>query len=73
VIGARTEHVVLLPGAVLPASAAYPALLSQLGAQVDARPKELELYARGAPAAHWSLIPSRRLLGRRRDRAGAGG
>lgn len=37
--------VILLPGAVLPASLAYAALLTELGGDVDARAKELEVYA----------------------------
>jgi pimeloyl-ACP methyl ester carboxylesterase len=37
--------VILLPGAILPAELAYPALLAELGADVDARPKDLEMYA----------------------------
>jgi pimeloyl-ACP methyl ester carboxylesterase len=37
--------VILLPGAILPAELAYPALLAELGADVDTRPKDLEMYA----------------------------
>ena len=37
--------VILLPGSVLPAGLAYAALLERLGDGVDARAKELELYA----------------------------
>ena len=37
--------VVLLPGVVLPAAAAYQALLAELGDDVDARAKDLEMYA----------------------------
>jgi len=37
--------VVLLPGAILPAALAYPALLAELGDDVDARAKDLEMYA----------------------------
>jgi pimeloyl-ACP methyl ester carboxylesterase len=36
---------VLLPGGVLPAQLAYGSLLEILGDEVDARPKELEIYA----------------------------
>jgi pimeloyl-ACP methyl ester carboxylesterase len=42
------EHpwpVILLPGAILPAGLAYPSLLAELGADADARPKDLEMYA----------------------------
>jgi pimeloyl-ACP methyl ester carboxylesterase len=41
----RPSPVILLPGAVLPATLAYAALLAELGADVDARAKELEMYA----------------------------
>lgn len=37
--------VILLPGAVLPAQLAYQALLAELGDDVDARAKDLEIYA----------------------------
>jgi pimeloyl-ACP methyl ester carboxylesterase len=37
--------VVLLPGGILPAGPAYETLLAQLGDEVDARPKDLEMYA----------------------------
>lgn len=37
--------VILLPGGVLPADAAYKALLAELGVDVDAHPKDLEMYA----------------------------
>jgi pimeloyl-ACP methyl ester carboxylesterase len=37
--------VVLLPGGVLPAEPAYQALLVELGKDVDARAKDLEMYA----------------------------
>jgi pimeloyl-ACP methyl ester carboxylesterase len=40
---------VLLPGAVLPAELAYPAAVEALGPEVDARYKELEMYATDAP------------------------
>lgn len=39
----------LLPGGVLPAELAYPAALDALGPEVDARYKELELYATATP------------------------
>jgi pimeloyl-ACP methyl ester carboxylesterase len=48
-------HVVLLPGGVLPAELAYPALLEALGDDVDGRPKELEIYATDEPPADYSL------------------
>jgi pimeloyl-ACP methyl ester carboxylesterase len=37
--------VILLPGGVLPATLAYGALLDELGDDVDARAKDLEMYA----------------------------
>src|SRR5512146_2353221 len=39
-------QVILLPGSVMPAGPAYGALLAELGTDVDARAKELEVYAR---------------------------
>jgi pimeloyl-ACP methyl ester carboxylesterase len=47
--------VILLPGAVLPAGLAFSSLLAELGADVDARPKELEIYAGDAPPSDFSL------------------
>lgn len=52
------EHpwqVVLLPGGVLPAGPAYAPLLAELGPDVDARPKELEVYAADTPPRDYSL------------------
>jgi pimeloyl-ACP methyl ester carboxylesterase len=37
--------IVLLPGGILPAQPAYQALLAELGDDVDARAKDLEMYA----------------------------
>ena len=48
-------QVILLPGGVLPAGPAYGALLEELGSDVDARPKELEVYAADAPPPGYSL------------------
>jgi len=48
-------QVILLPGGVLPAESAYRALLTELGSEVDARPKELEVYAADAPPPDYSL------------------
>ena len=39
----------LLPGVVLPARLAYPAVIAALGTEVDARYKELEIYATQTP------------------------
>ena len=51
----RPRQVVLLPGGVLPAGPAYAALLAELGTSVDARTKELEVYAAEAPPTDYSL------------------
>ncbi len=48
-------RVILLPGAVLPADAAYGRLLEVLGSGVDAVAKDLELYAEGNPPPGWTL------------------
>ena len=49
------HHVVLLPGGILPAGPAYAALIASLGADVDAHPKELEVYAGEEPPADYSM------------------
>jgi pimeloyl-ACP methyl ester carboxylesterase len=41
----RPWPVILLPGGILPAQPAYHALLGQLGDEVDAHAKDLEMYA----------------------------
>lgn len=46
---------ILLPGGVMPAGLAYADLVRALGPSVDARPKELELYAGDAPPQEWGL------------------
>ncbi len=43
--GKHRWPVVLLPGGILPAQPAYQALLAELGEAVDARAKDLEMYA----------------------------
>ena len=45
VVGEHRWPVVLLPGGILPAGPAYQALLAELGDGVDARAKDLEMYA----------------------------
>lgn len=54
-----TEQVILLPGSVLPAAPAYGALIEalheQLGDDVDAVAKDLEVYATDEPPADYSL------------------
>lgn len=47
--------VILLPGIVTPAQLTYGALLAELGEQVVAQAKELEVYAGGEPAADYGL------------------
>ena len=48
--------VILLPGGILPAQPAYEALLGELGDEVDARAKDLEMYAgTTVPPAGYSL------------------
>jgi pimeloyl-ACP methyl ester carboxylesterase len=51
----RPLHVILLPGGVMPAGPAYEALLAELGPGVDARAKELEVYAAEEPPPDYSL------------------
>jgi pimeloyl-ACP methyl ester carboxylesterase len=51
----RPWPVILLPGSVMPAGPAYGALLAELGAEADAHPKELEVYATDAPPPDYSL------------------
>jgi pimeloyl-ACP methyl ester carboxylesterase len=46
---------VLLPGVVLPAELAYPALVEALGDRARALAKELEVYSAGQPAAGYTL------------------
>ncbi len=47
--------VILLPGTVTPARLTFAPLLDALGPDVEARPKELELYAAAAPPPGWSI------------------
>ncbi len=51
----RRWQVILLPGGVMPVRPAYGALLAELEPEVDARPKELEVYAAEAPPPDYSL------------------
>ena len=48
-------RVVLLPGSVLPAQAAYGALIAALGPDVVPVAKDLELYDGDEPPPGWSL------------------
>jgi pimeloyl-ACP methyl ester carboxylesterase len=66
----RPWQVVLLPGGVMPAGPAYGALLAELGSEVDARPKELEVYATEAPPPDYSLATEVAAIARVADDAG---
>lgn len=48
-------RVILLPGIVMPAAEAFGNLLAELGADVDAVAKDLEVYAADTPPADYSL------------------
>jgi pimeloyl-ACP methyl ester carboxylesterase len=50
-----TTEVLLLPGGVMPADLAYGSLLEELGDEVDAIAKDLELYAGPEPPAGYTL------------------
>ena len=50
-----SHQAILLPGIVLPAELAYPALLEALGGSVQARAKELEVYADEEPPPDYGL------------------
>jgi pimeloyl-ACP methyl ester carboxylesterase len=63
-------QVVLLPGGVMPAGPAYGALLAELGPDVDARPKELEVYATHEPPPDYSLATEVAGITRVADEAG---
>jgi pimeloyl-ACP methyl ester carboxylesterase len=63
-------QVVLLPGGVMPAGPAYGALLAELGHDVDARPKELEVYATDEPPPDYSLATEVAGITRVADEAG---
>src|SRR5690242_21021326 len=49
------SRVVFLPGSVLPAQAAYGALVDALGTEVDALVKDLEVYALPEPPPAYTL------------------
>ena len=49
------HRVILLPGIVLPAELAYPALIEALGEDVEARAKELEVYASDQPGPDYGI------------------
>lgn len=54
----------------MPAGPAYGALLAELGTDVDARPKDLEVYADEAPPAGFSLATEVAGIARTADQAG---
>jgi len=51
----RPFPVILLPGGVMPAGPAYGALLAELGPDVDAHAKDLEVHAGDVPPPDYSL------------------
>jgi pimeloyl-ACP methyl ester carboxylesterase len=63
-------EVILLPGSVMPAGPAYDGLLAALGADVDARAKDLEIYATPAPPPDWSLATEEKAITDFADAAG---
>jgi pimeloyl-ACP methyl ester carboxylesterase len=69
-MGKGPWQVVLLPGGVMPAGPAYGPLLAELGPEVDARPKELEVYAGAAPPPNYSLATEVAGITRVADAAG---
>jgi hypothetical protein len=50
-----SHRAILLPGIVLPAELAYPALIEALGEGVEARAKELEVYASDRPGPDYGI------------------
>lgn len=66
-----TQHQALfLPGSIMPATPAYSALIEALGDDVDARAKDLELYATPTPPPGWSLETEAEGIARFADEAG---
>lgn len=49
------QHVILLPGSILPADLAYGALIDTLDDEVEAAAKDLEVYAGEEPPVDYSL------------------
>lgn len=64
------RHAVLLPGGVMPASPAYADLIAELGPGVDARAKDLEVYATDTPPPGFSLTHEAAGVTRFADAAG---
>ena len=52
---AHRRHVVFLPGGVMPAAPAYGSLIAELDDDVEARAKDLEIYATDEPPPGFSL------------------
>jgi len=71
-VSADRWHVLLLPGGVMPAGPAYRALLAELGRDVEAVAKDLEVYAADEPPADFSLETEVAGIARAADRAGFG-
>ena len=67
--GERSQAI-LLPGGVMPAELAYADLVRALGPEVDAHPKELELYAGSESPAGWGLQTEIEGIRRFADKAG---
>ena len=65
-----TRPVILLPGGVLPADLAYADLIEELGAGVDTRPKDLEIYATEKPPEGYGLEVEVEGIKRHADAAG---
>lgn len=61
---------ILLPGGIMPAGPAYAALIAVIGGDVDARPKELEVYAGDEPPDDYSMATEVAGIGRVADEAG---
>jgi pimeloyl-ACP methyl ester carboxylesterase len=69
-MGEGPWQVILLPGGVMPAGPAFSALLAELGPEVDARPKELEVYSADTPPLDYSLATEVAGILRLADEAG---
>ena len=64
------HRVLFLPGSILPAVPAYAALLADLGDGIDARAKDLEVYATPVPPLGYSLATEVEGITRAADEAG---
>jgi pimeloyl-ACP methyl ester carboxylesterase len=61
---------ILLPGILMPAALRYQPLLAALGPEVDAVPKDLEVYAAAAPPPDYSIAAEVAGVLRAADQAG---